>query len=61
MKPDAIDAGIDDARRLLLMTLGLFIGWTAVPAVGSLFIGRWMRRLVQPEVARTPTIDSSGP
>jgi hypothetical protein len=46
LKPDAIDAGIDEARRLLLFTLALFIGWTAVPAVGSLIVGRWMRRLV---------------
>ncbi len=48
LKPEAIDAGIDDARRLLLLTLALFIGWTAVPAVGSLIVGRWMRRLVAP-------------
>jgi len=48
LKPAAIDAGIDEARRLLLLTLALFIGWTAVPAVGSLIVGRWMRRLVAP-------------
>jgi hypothetical protein len=46
LKPVAIDAGIDEARRLLLFTLALFIGWTAVPAVGSLVVGRWMRQLV---------------
>ena len=46
LKPEAIDAGIDEARRLLLFTLALFIGWTAVPAVGSLVVGRWMRQLV---------------
>jgi hypothetical protein len=46
LKPEAIDAGIDEARRLLLFTLALFIGWTAVPAVGSLIVGRWMRQLV---------------
>jgi hypothetical protein len=46
LKPEAIDAGIDEARRLLLFTLALFIGWTAVPAVGSLIVGRWMRELV---------------
>jgi hypothetical protein len=46
LKPEAIDAGIDEARRLLLFTLALFIGWTAVPAVGSLIVGRWMRLLV---------------
>ena len=46
LKPEAIDAGIDEARRLLLFTLALFIGWTAVPAVGSLIVGRWMRQLI---------------
>ena len=46
LKPEAIDTGIDEARRLLLFTLALFIGWTAVPAVGSLIVGRWMRQLV---------------
>ena len=56
LKPEAIDAGIDDARRLLLMTLALFIGWTAVPALGSLIVGRRMRRLVVP--ARMPPADS---
>jgi hypothetical protein len=54
LKPAAIDAGIDEARRLLLLTLALFIGWTAVPAVGSLIVGRWMRRLVVPVVRRVP-------
>jgi hypothetical protein len=51
LKPAAIDAGIDEARRLLLITLGLFIGWTAVPAVGALVVGRWMRRLIDLEPA----------
>jgi hypothetical protein len=67
VKPEAIDAGIDEARRLLLFTLALFIGWTAVPAIGSLVVGRWMRRLVEPErlppsepPEPAPTIDSAG-
>lgn len=54
LQPAALDAGIDEARRLLLLTLALFIGWTAVPAVGSLIVGRWMRRLVEPEDTRVP-------
>jgi hypothetical protein len=65
LQPAAIDAGIDDARRLLLLTLALFIGWTAVPAVGSLIVGRWMRLLVEPDhrsasapPALPPTSDS---
>ena len=57
LKPEAIDAGIDEARRLLLFTLTLFIGWTAVPAVGSFIIGRWMRRLVaRPESDPPPEL-----
>lgn len=48
LKPEAIDVGIDDARRLLLITLALFIGWTAIPAVGAIVVGRWMRGLVDP-------------
>lgn len=64
LEPAAIDAGIDDTRRLLLITLALFIGWTAVPAVGALIVGYWMRRLVEPErvlpaepAASPPSID----
>jgi hypothetical protein len=59
VKPEAIDAGINEARRLLLFTLALFIGWTAVPAIGSLIVGRWIRRLVEPE--RVPPSEPPGP
>ena len=61
VQPAAIDAGIDDARRLLLFTLALFIGWTAIPALGSLIVGRWMRRLVQPERESASEPPASGP
>ena len=44
LKPAAIDAGIDEARHLLLFTLALFIGWTAVPAGGALLGAWWLRR-----------------
>jgi hypothetical protein len=54
LQPAAIDAGIDDARRLLLMALALFIAWTAVPAVGSLIVGRWTRRLFVPRPVPVP-------
>jgi hypothetical protein len=59
--PAAIDAGIDEARQLLLLTLALFIGWTAVPAVGSLIVGRWMRQLVEPRQDATSDQLASGP
>ena len=58
LKPEAIDAGINEARGLLLFTLALFIAWTAVPAFGALVVGRWMRRLVEPD--RPPPEASAG-
>jgi hypothetical protein len=61
VQPAAIDAGIEDARRLLLMTLALFIGWTAVPAVGALVVGQWMRRLIKPENGPPPEPTPSEP
>jgi hypothetical protein len=61
LKPAAIDAGIDEARGLLLMTLALFIAWTAVPALGSLIVGRWMRRLVEPEPVSAAGSPAAGP
>ena len=54
LKPEAIDAGIDEARRLLLFTLALFIGWTAVPAVGCLILGAWLRRLEGDQTGSDP-------
>lgn len=61
LQPAAIDAGIDDARRLLLITLALFIGWTAVPALGSLIVGRWMRKLVEPDRGSSAEAPHSAP
>ncbi len=61
LKPEAIDAGVDEARRLLLFTLALFIAWTAVPAFGALIVGRWMRRLVAPEQEPPPDPPAPAP
>jgi hypothetical protein len=61
LRPAAIDAGIDDARRLLLITLALFVGWTAIPAVAALVVGRWMRPLVQPRRVSPSVPPASGP
>jgi hypothetical protein len=56
LKPAAIDAGIDEARSLLLLTLALFIAWTAVPAGAALAAGWWLRRqLGEPPPGATVT------
>ena len=61
LKPEAIDAGINEARGLLLFTLALFIAWTAVPAFGALVVGRWMRRLVEPDRAPPADVPAAPP
>ena len=42
----AIGDGIDSARSLLVAVLALFIAWAAVPAVGALALGLWLRRML---------------
>jgi small-conductance mechanosensitive channel len=39
-----IQDGLDDLRAVLLMTILVFVGWTAVPAIGALALGVWLRR-----------------
>jgi hypothetical protein len=43
----AIGDGIGSARSLLIAVLALFIVWAAVPAVGALAFGLWLRRILQ--------------
>lgn len=42
-----IEAGIDDARWLIVVTLALFVAWAALPAAGALALGIWLRRLLE--------------
>lgn len=39
-----IQDGLDDLRVVLVLTILVFGGWTAVPAVGALLLGAWLRR-----------------
>ena len=36
--------GLDDLRIVLVLTILVFVGWTAVPAIGALALGVWLRR-----------------
>lgn len=47
LSADAIGAGIDSARSLLIAVLALFVAWAAVPAVGALALGLWLRRILE--------------
>jgi hypothetical protein len=39
-----IQDGLDDLRAVLILTILVFVGWTAVPAIGALALGLWLRR-----------------
>ena len=39
-----IQRGLDDLRIVLALTILVFVGWTAVPAIGALALGLWLRR-----------------
>jgi len=39
-----IRRGLDDLRAVLVLTILVFVGWTAVPAIGALSLGLWLRR-----------------
>jgi hypothetical protein len=44
-----IQGGLDDLRAVLVLTILVFVGWTAVPAVGALALGLWLRRALRYE------------
>lgn len=39
-----IQGGVEDLRVVLMLTILVFAGWTAVPAIGALALGLWLRR-----------------
>jgi hypothetical protein len=39
-----IQDGLEDLRIVLVLTILVFVGWTAVPAIGTLVLGLWLRR-----------------
>lgn len=42
-----IQRGLGDLQAALVVTLLVFVGWTAVPSVGALGFGVWLRRLLE--------------
>ncbi len=49
-----IQDGLDDLRIVLVVMILVFVGWTAVPAVGALLLGLWLRRTLVPEEPANP-------
>jgi hypothetical protein len=49
LRTGGIDEGLDDVQAIVTITMLVFAAWTAVPAVGALILGTWLRR----ELGRT--------
>jgi hypothetical protein len=47
MRTGFIQGGLDDLRAVLLLTILVFVGWTAVPAIGALALGWWLRQAIR--------------
>ena len=50
LRSGVIEASLDDIQAVLIVVLLVLTAWTAVPAVGALVFGIWLRR----ELARAP-------
>jgi hypothetical protein len=48
LRSGMVQDGVEDVRALLLLALVAFLAWTAVPAVGALALGWWLRRELDP-------------
>ena len=48
LRSGMVHDGLEDVRALLLLALVAFLAWTAVPAMGALALGWWLRRELDP-------------
>jgi len=48
LRSGMVHDGVEDVRALLLLALVAFLAWTAVPAMGALALGWWLRRELDP-------------
>ena len=44
VRAGVLQTGLSDLRAALVVTLLVFVGWTAIPSVGALAFGLWLRR-----------------
>ena len=44
LRSGTIESSLDDLQSVLMVTFVVFAAWTAVPAVGALAFGAWLRR-----------------
>lgn len=48
LRSGVVEASLDDVHAVTVVMMLLFVAWTAVPAVGALALGTWLRREVRP-------------
>jgi hypothetical protein len=51
LRSGSIESSLDDLQTVLVVVFVVFAGWTAVPAVGALAFGMWLRRTLDEPVA----------
>jgi hypothetical protein len=48
LRSGVVDDSLDDVRLVVVVSLLLLLTWTALPAVGALALGEWLRRTLGP-------------
>ena len=54
LRGGVIEDGLADVQALITLVLVLLVVWTAVPAIGALLLGLWLRRELRPVVVVPP-------
>lgn len=54
-----IQESLDDIRAVLTVAIAVLVGWAAIPAMGALLLGLWLRRTVAMAAGRS-TIPTDG-
>ena len=57
LRGGVIEDGLADVQSLLTLLFVLLITWTAVPAIGALLVGLWLRRELRPAIVVVPRSD----
>ena len=55
LRSGVVEDSLADVRAIVLVTVFVLTAWTAVPAVGALVLGLWLRRQLGPPTARPRT------
>ncbi len=55
LRSGVIEDSLDDVHLVIIVVLLMMLAWTAVPAVGALVFGVWLRR----ELARRPRVSAA--